>query len=70
MIQKRKFTKVTALTMAFVALFFCATVMGLSAGECEKALFRCLEDPWWHMTLGGPLYCATGYLFCKKYVES
>lgn len=39
------------------------------AGECENAMVRCMDDPYWHMTLAGPLYCAAGYLFCKKYIE-
>lgn len=73
MIQKSKLKKgkkAAALAMVFAALFFCVAMIDLDAGECEKALFRCLEDPFWHAVPGGPIYCATGYLFCKKYVEA
>ena len=67
--KKSKLKKKTALAMVFVALFFCAAMMDLRAGACEDALFRCLDDPFWQATLSGPIYCAAGYLFCKKYVE-
>ncbi len=70
MTKKRKLRKFTAFVMAFTALFFCVAMIDISAGECEKALFRCLDDPWWQVSVGGALYCAAGYLFCKKYVEA
>ncbi len=50
-------------------LFSSLFAVNVNAGECENALTRCLNDPYWHMTLAGPVYCATGYLFCKKYIE-
>ena len=63
------FKRATVLTMIFVTLFFCLVTVDASAGDCEDALLKCMKDPWWHMVPGGPIYCATGYLFCKKYIE-
>ena len=56
---------VIVLCVLFSSLF----AVGLHAAECENALTRCMDDPYWHMTLAGPVYCAVGYLFCKKYIE-
>lgn len=63
------FKKGAAVAAIFATLFLCVAMMDLNAGACEKALFKCLEDPLVNMTLGGSIFCATGYLFCKKYVE-
>jgi hypothetical protein len=53
----------------FCVLFCSLFAVDGHAGECENAMMRCMSDPYWHTTLAGPVYCATGYLFCKKYVE-
>jgi len=55
------------IVLIFVALFS----MGISysyAGNCEIALFRCLEDA---IILGSAwhLYCLNGYLLCLKYIR-
>jgi hypothetical protein len=56
---------VIVLCVLFSGLF----AVDVHAAECENALARCMNDPYWHMTLAGPVYCAVGYLFCKKYIE-
>jgi hypothetical protein len=55
--------------VVFCVLFCSLFAVDMHAGECENALARCIDDPYWHMSLSGPVYCAVGYLFCKKYVE-
>ena len=40
----------------------------LSADRCAEAFFKCVEDPLMHLMLGGPLFCANGYIFCLKYL--
>ena len=57
------------LVILLCVLFSGFFAVGLHAAECENALARCMNDPYWHMTLAGPVYCAAGYLFCKKYIE-
>jgi len=57
------------LMILLCVLFSSLFAVNVHAGECENALTRCMNDPYWHMTLAGPVYCAAGYLFCKKYVE-
>jgi hypothetical protein len=55
--------------IVFCVLFSGLFAVDVHAAECENALARCMNDPYWHMTLAGPVYCASGYLFCKKYIE-
>jgi hypothetical protein len=67
-------TKGTYLKGWIFLIVLCVLFSGLlpvdmHAAECENALARCMNDPYWHMTLAGPIYCAMGYLFCKKYIE-
>ena len=58
-----------AVGLIFVVLLLCAGIADLHAGECEKALQRCLEDPYWRAIAHGFVYCLAGYAFCKKYIE-
>ncbi len=37
-------------------------------GGCEMGLVECWMD-YWHMPDIAVVYCGTGYVFCKKYVE-
>ena len=40
-------------------------------GPCEVAFFLCFQDPLWTgATTEGLIYCAIGYAFCKKYIDS
>jgi hypothetical protein len=55
--------------MLCVLLLLCAGAIDLHAGECEKAFMRCIQDPYWQAVTFGVVYCATGYAFCKKYIE-
>lgn len=55
--------------LIFIVLFLCVGMIDLHAGECEKALQRCLEDPYWQAVTFGFIYCAAGYAFCLKYIE-
>jgi hypothetical protein len=67
--RKNRSVKGWVIVVAFLVVISGLLAADVRAGECENALFRCMDDPYWHMTLAGPVYCATGYLFCKKYVE-
>lgn len=67
--RKNRSVKTWIIVAVFLVLLSGLVAVDLQAGECENALFRCMDDPYWHMTLAGPVYCAVGYLFCKKYVE-
>jgi len=67
--RKNRSVKGWVIVAAFLVLLSGLAAADLHAGECENAMFRCMDDPYWHMTLAGPVYCAVGYLFCKKYVE-
>ena len=67
--RKNKSAAGWVIVAAFLVLLSSLVAADVYAGDCEDALFRCMEDPYWHMTLAGPVYCAIGYLFCKKYVE-
>ena len=58
-----------AIGMTFVILFLCVGMLDLKSSECEKALMRCTQDPYWQAVAFGVFYCATGYVFCKKYIE-
>lgn len=57
---------------ALLVLLLVSLVLGggyLKADQCEDALFKCLDDPFIHLMLGGPLFCAHGYIFCLKYLS-
>ncbi len=55
--------------LVIVVFFLCIGMSDLHSGECEKAFMRCTEDPFWRATPFGVVYCITGYVFCKKYIE-
>lgn len=55
--------------MLFVVLFLCVGMIDLHSRECERAFMRCAQDPYWQAVAFGVVYCATGYVFCKKYIE-
>jgi hypothetical protein len=58
-----------AIGLVVVVLFLCVGMLDLHSGECEKAFMRCSEDPYWRAVAHGIVYCVTGYVFCKKYIE-
>ncbi len=61
-------------------IVFCLLVLTLTVnlsgfeielGPCENAFFRCFQDPLWKgATTEGLFFCALGYAFCKKYIDS
>jgi hypothetical protein len=58
-----------------LAVILCAAILVcqgglLWAGRCEDALLKCASDTWVHQIMGGPLFCAVGYLFCLKYLPN
>ena len=55
--------------MVFVVLFLCVGMTVVHSNECEKAFLRCSYDPYWQAVAFGGIYCVTGYVFCKKYIE-
>lgn len=67
--HKNKRMKGITIGMVFIVLFLCIGMIELHSGECEKAFLRCSYDPYWQAAAFGIVYCATGYLFCKKYIE-
>jgi hypothetical protein len=67
--RTKMITKGLAIGLAFVVLFLCMGMIHLQSGECEKAFMRCTQDPYWQAVTFGVVYCATGYAFCKKYIE-
>lgn len=64
-----KWLKGLCIGMMFLALFLSIGMINLHSGECEKAFMRCTDDPYWQAVAFGIFYCATGYVFCKKYIE-
>jgi nicotinamide riboside transporter PnuC len=68
-VRKRTNFRGWVFVVVFCVLLCSLFAVDVHAGECENAMMRCISDPYWHATLAGPVYCATGYLFCKKYVE-
>lgn len=67
MTQRKRFASKTVL-IVLVILVLAASSTGLYSAVCERAFWRCLEDPFWANYLG-PVYCSAGYIFCKKYIE-
>jgi len=67
--RTNKRMKGLTIAMVFVVLFLCVGMIDLHCGECEKAFKRCTKDPYWQAVAFGIVYCAAGYLFCKKYIE-
>ncbi len=55
--------------MVFMVLFLCVGMIDLHSGGCENAFMRCSQDPYWQAVAFGVVYCVTGYVFCKKYIE-
>jgi hypothetical protein len=68
--KSKKNAKRIAVFMAVVFFLAGAYPALLKAGNCEIAFYRCINDPLWVGNFLGQVYCGTGYLFCKKYVES
>ena len=67
--QKNKITKKIAFILVIFTIFISLSAVSLEAGRCEEAFFRCLDDPFWKAAPFGIIFCATGYFFCKKYIE-
>jgi hypothetical protein len=65
----KKYTKRIAFFMAIVFFLIGASPALLEADGCEAAYYRCVIDPFVIGHFLGSIYCITGYLFCKKYVE-
>jgi len=64
----QKAIKRAALVLLILVLLFGLSSVFLEAGACEAAFSVCwLESSF--MDVGGFVYCANGYLFCKKYIE-
>ena len=61
----KKYTKPIVILMLGLALLCSFTVLDLRAGRCEDALVRCLYD----VPYTNPWLCATGWAFCKKYIQ-
>ncbi len=64
---RRKKRWLSAAFLVFLALGWVS--VDLSAGGCEKGFFMCVSDPYWQATPFGVVFCGSGYLFCKKYIE-
>ena len=64
-----KFMKGLTIGMVFVVMFLCVGMIDLHSGGCEKAFMRCSQDTYWQAVAFGVVYCATGYVFCIKYIE-
>lgn len=64
-----KCVKGMTIGVVVILLFFSVGVVSLHSGECEKAFLRCSQDPYWQAVTFGVVYCVTGYVFCKKYIE-
>ena len=70
MLVRSKRFRILAATLIFVGLALGMNVISLEAGGCEDAYLRCVYDPYILLNgLFGGMYCASGYLFCKKYIE-
>jgi hypothetical protein len=69
MIKGNRKWKGACVAMVFMVLFLCVGMIDLQSGECEKAFARCSQDPYWQAIAHGIVYCITGYVFCKKYIE-
>ena len=67
--QKSKRMKGMTIGVLIIVLFFCVGMIDLYSGDCERAFMRCANDPLWQAVLFGGVYCITGYVFCKKYIE-
>ena len=66
---KSKRSRGLAIGMVFLVLFIFVGMIDLHSNECEKAFMRCSQDPYWRAVIYGVVYCVTGYVFCKKYIE-
>jgi hypothetical protein len=63
-----KFRRLLVLVFFAASLFFQGSF--LSADRCESAFYKCLKDPLIQLFVGGPVFCAQGYLFCLKYLAN
>ena len=66
---KSKRSRGLAIGMVFLVLFLFVGMIDLHSNECEKAFMRCSQDPYWRAVIFGVVYCVTGCVFCKKYIE-
>ncbi|UCC40790.1 MAG: hypothetical protein JSV96_04920 [Candidatus Aminicenantes bacterium] len=70
----RKHTRKVSLLLILLTVFLALTGFTQEAGECEKALARCMFNSMGHL-LNFPrffneiAYCALGYAFCLKYLD-
>jgi hypothetical protein len=67
--QKSKRMKGMTVGLIFLVLFFGVGMIDVRSAECENAFMRCTSDPYWQAVAFGVVYCVTGYVFCKKYIE-
>jgi len=71
MMSIRSGIAITACFLIFLVLFCGFMVPSLESKACEDAFLRCQEDPYWMAaSYLGVVYCATGYLFCLKYIRT
>lgn len=66
--QTFKNIKKIGLFLVIVALIFSLGTTFIEAWSCEEAFALCWID-YLYMPDIGFVYCGTGYLFCKKYIE-
>lgn len=69
--KHRKLNKLAVLIAACLILGLSVQPGDLRSGICEEAFKTCMED-WYNQAWGyiGTLYCAMGWAFCKKYIDS
>jgi len=71
--MEKKRQKKRILTAALVASLILGIGLEagyLQSGVCEDAVKECFND-WYNQAWGyiGTVYCAMGYVFCKKYID-
>lgn len=70
MLLPTKRIRILVAALILICLVFGMNVVSMQAGGCEDAFLRCLYDPFNLVNqISGGVYCLSGYIFCKKYIE-
>ena len=67
--KKTTFTHKLLILLALSFVIFTTGIQSLEAGACERAFENCMNELFMEANMLWIVYCANGYLFCKKYID-
>jgi hypothetical protein len=67
--NKAAFSKRLLILLVLSLAILAVGVQSLEAGACERAFENCMNELFMEANMLWIIYCANGYVFCKKYIQ-